>query len=141
VEQDGWHVDLQGAQVGDGNFQLNVFTGAVRARLRPDAYLEQVRRIAPPQLIGRDTELAELARFSLDPGTARYAWWRAGPWAGKSALMSTFVVRQPTPVSLHGPELRKTRQDNPDLQSEASAEGEPTDHGLTRTGHGTHCRC
>jgi len=45
------------------------------------------------------------------------------------------------PVILHGPELRKIRRDNPDLQSEASAEGEPTDRGSTRTGHGTHRRC
>jgi len=57
------------------------------------AYLEQVRRIAPPDLQGRDTELGELARFCLEPGGASYTWWRAGPWAGKSALLSTFLLR------------------------------------------------
>jgi hypothetical protein len=57
--------------------------------------------------------------------------------------LATFIsgILSQAPVILHGPELRKIRQDNPDLQSEASAEGEPTDHGSTRTGHGTHCRC
>jgi tetratricopeptide (TPR) repeat protein len=46
-------------------------------------------------LIGRDAELAELVRFCLDPGLSPYAWWQAGAWAGKSALMSTFVLRPP----------------------------------------------
>jgi tetratricopeptide (TPR) repeat protein len=62
-------------------------------------YLEQVRRIAPPGPLGlrdRDVELAELARFCLDPDGPSYAWWRADPWAGKSALLSTFVLR-PSP--------------------------------------------
>ena len=60
------------------------------------SYLEQVRRIAPRDPLGlqdRDEELAELARFCLDPVGPRYVWWRAGPWAGKSALLSTFVLR------------------------------------------------
>ena len=34
------------------------------------AYLEQVRRIAPAELLGRDDELAELAAFCTDPGLA-----------------------------------------------------------------------
>src|SRR5579875_2645397 len=62
------------------------------------AYLQQVRRIAPPDppgLIGREAELAELARFCLEPGQDHYVWWQAGPWAGKSALLSTFVLRPP----------------------------------------------
>ena len=62
------------------------------------AYLRQVERIAPPDppgLLDRDAELAELARFCLDPDGPSYAWWRAGPWAGKSALLSTFVLHPP----------------------------------------------
>ena len=62
-------------------------------------YLQQVRRIAPPGyppgLVGREAELAELARFCLERGRGPYVWWRAGAWAGKSALMSTFVLRPP----------------------------------------------
>jgi len=88
----------QGVQIGDGNLQFNVFVGAARAKLRPEAYLEQVRRIAPPDLRDRDEELAELARFCLDPEAGPYVWWRAGPWAGKSALMSTLVLRPPAEV-------------------------------------------
>ena len=62
------------------------------------AYLRQVERIAPPDppgLLDRDAELAELVRFCLDPDGPSYAWWRAGPWAGKSALLSTFVLHPP----------------------------------------------
>lgn len=63
------------------------------------AYLEQVRRIAPPSLVDRDAELVALAQFCLQPEGASYVWWRAGPWAGKSALLSTFVLRPPTEVA------------------------------------------
>lgn len=59
------------------------------------AYLEQVRRIAPPQLHEREDELAELAAFCTEPDQGPYAWWRAPAWAGKSALMSWFVLHPP----------------------------------------------
>ena len=62
------------------------------------AYLEQVRRIAPPDppgLVDRDAELADLAQFCLDHDGPSYAWWQAAPWAGKSALLSAFVLRPP----------------------------------------------
>ena len=62
------------------------------------AYLEQVRDIAPDALIGRDGELAEWAEFCAGPGT--YAWWQAGPWAGKSALASWFVTHPPAGVDI-----------------------------------------
>ncbi|MFD1364976.1 hypothetical protein [Actinoplanes sichuanensis] len=62
------------------------------------AYLEQVRRIAPPVLEGREQELAELAGFCLEPSRGLYVWWQAGPWAGKSALLSTFVLDPPETV-------------------------------------------
>jgi hypothetical protein len=64
------------------------------------AYLEQVRRIAPPQLYGRDTELAELAAFCTEPGQGTYMWWRGPAWAGKSALMSWFVLHPPPGVQV-----------------------------------------
>jgi hypothetical protein len=62
------------------------------------AYLEQVRDIAPDALIGRDGELAEWAEFCAGPGT--YAWWQAGPWAGKTALASWFVTHPPAGVDI-----------------------------------------
>jgi hypothetical protein len=49
----------------------------------------------PPALLGRDSELAELVRFCLAPDGPSYAWWQADPWAGKSALLSTFVLHPP----------------------------------------------
>ena len=64
------------------------------------AYLEQVKRIAPPQLHDRDDELAELAAFCTEPGLGPYVWWRAPPWAGKSALMSWFVLNAPPSVEV-----------------------------------------
>jgi hypothetical protein len=85
--------------------------GGIPGGLRPDrvatlagpaarsVYLEQVRRIAPPVLRDRDRELAELAWFCLDPEAGSYVWWRAGPWAGKSALLSWFVLRPPAEVA------------------------------------------
>jgi hypothetical protein len=62
------------------------------------AYLEQVRDLAPQNLIGRDSELAEWAEFCVGPGT--YAWWQAGPWAGKTALASWFVTHPPAGVDI-----------------------------------------
>ena len=62
------------------------------------AYLEQVRDIAPDMLIGRDQELAEWAEFCAGPDP--YAWWQAGPWAGKSALASWFVTHPPGEVDV-----------------------------------------
>ncbi|MFC5215468.1 hypothetical protein [Streptomyces coerulescens] len=59
------------------------------------AYWEQVRRIAPPQLVGRDDELAALADFCTAESGPVYAWWRAPAWAGKTALMSRFALNPP----------------------------------------------
>jgi hypothetical protein len=60
-------------------------------------WLDQVQDIAPPGgLVDREAELAELADFCA--GDEAYAWWQAGPWAGKSALLSTFVLHPPATV-------------------------------------------
>lgn len=65
-------------------------------------YLDQVRELSPRLLRDRDAELAELAAFSTDPDDAApsYAWWRGGPWAGKSALMAWFVLHPPPGVQI-----------------------------------------
>ncbi|WP_089298488.1 tetratricopeptide repeat protein [Actinoplanes regularis] len=58
------------------------------------AYVEQIRDIAPVGgLRDRADELEELARFC--DGESSYLWWQAGPWAGKSALLATFVLNPP----------------------------------------------
>ncbi|MEV5731307.1 hypothetical protein AB0N50_36955 [Streptomyces pharetrae] len=64
-------------------------------------WLDQVRDIVPPGgLVDREEELAELADFCA--GDEVYAWWQAGPWAGKSALLSTFVLHPPATVDAVG---------------------------------------
>ncbi|MBE8520689.1 hypothetical protein ILP97_24920 [Amycolatopsis sp. H6(2020)] len=62
------------------------------------AYIEQVRRIAPAELVGRERELAELAAFCTAGEGGGYRWWRGPAWAGKSALMSWFVLHPPPGV-------------------------------------------
>jgi hypothetical protein len=64
------------------------------------AYRKQVERIAPPELIGRQSELRELAAFCTEPGRGPYVWWRAPAWEGKSALLSTFVLHPPEGVQV-----------------------------------------
>ncbi|MEU0071255.1 hypothetical protein ABZ027_17165 [Streptomyces sp. NPDC006332] len=80
-------------QIGDGNVQVNVTAPAVPAAR--SAYLYQVKAIAPEALNGREEELAELADFCTRPGAGDYQWWRAEAWAGKSALLSWFVLHPP----------------------------------------------
>ncbi|AYF73765.1 hypothetical protein D7D52_07715 [Nocardia yunnanensis] len=61
------------------------------------AYLSQVRDLAPAEgLIDRGPELAELAEFCA--GDEPYVRWQAGPWAGKTALMSWFALHPPPAV-------------------------------------------
>jgi hypothetical protein len=62
------------------------------------AYLEQVRRLAPAMLKDRSRELAELGNFCTDPDKGPYLWWRAPAWAGKTAVMSWFVLHPPKRV-------------------------------------------
>jgi hypothetical protein len=57
-------------------------------------YLQKVRDIAPDgRLRDRDDELALMTAFCA--GSAPYLWWQADPWAGKSALLSAFVLDPP----------------------------------------------
>lgn len=62
------------------------------------AYQAQVRDIAPDNLLERGAELDELVEFCA--GDQPYAWWQAGPWAGKSALMAWFVLHPPAGVDV-----------------------------------------
>jgi hypothetical protein len=74
----------------------------VRGRPRwwpASTYVDQVAEIVPASgLVDRETELAELAQFC--DGTDQYTWWQAQPWAGKSALMATFVRNPPEGVDV-----------------------------------------
>ncbi|MBQ1100877.1 hypothetical protein KBY55_33655 [Streptomyces sp. b94] len=63
------------------------------------AYLSQVRRIAPERLRSRASEMDKLTHFCTAPEPGpQYMWWRAEAWAGKSALLSTFVLNPPPGV-------------------------------------------
>ncbi|MGA5442232.1 hypothetical protein ACPCKW_22310 [Streptomyces griseoincarnatus] len=58
------------------------------------AWIEQ--HIVPAALLDREDELGELTAFCTAPdlpGAPDYVWWQASPWAGKSALVSDFVLR------------------------------------------------
>src|SRR5436305_565905 len=46
----------------------------------------------------RDAELAELATFCTAADQGPYVWWQAEAWAGKSALLSWFVLHPPAGV-------------------------------------------
>ncbi|MYV70700.1 hypothetical protein GT043_33150 [Streptomyces sp. SID2131] len=83
--------------IGDGN-TVGFGTGAGTRTAVRSAYREQVRRIAPPELAGREEELAELAEFCRT-GTG-YRWWRADAWAGKTALMAWLALDPPPGVRI-----------------------------------------
>jgi hypothetical protein len=69
------------------------------ALLASSGYREQVRDIAPADgLSGREAELDELTAFCA--GDEPYLWWQAGPWAGKTALLSWFVLHPPPGVEV-----------------------------------------
>jgi tetratricopeptide (TPR) repeat protein len=93
AEATGSSIAVTGTVIGD----INLFTGVpVNTR-----YREQVRRIAPRELVERDAELGELKEFctAAEPASS-YMWWRADAWAGKSALMSWFVLNPPPGIRI-----------------------------------------
>lgn len=66
---------------------------------RTAGYFELVRDIAPAAgLRDREQELAELAAFCA--GDEPYVWWQGEPWAGKTALLSSFVLDPPTGIDV-----------------------------------------
>ncbi|MFG2840078.1 hypothetical protein ACGFYE_34340 [Streptomyces zaomyceticus] len=87
--------------IGDGNqvgFGSGSGSGSAAGSVVRSAYCEQVRRIAPPELVDRDDELAELADFCRAESGPAYAWWRADAWTGKTALLSWFALNPPPKV-------------------------------------------
>jgi len=75
---------------------LDVGPGPAASLVRA-AYLAQVRDIAPASgLRDRGAELDELTRFCA--GEESYRWLQAGPWAGKTALLSMFALYPPAGV-------------------------------------------
>ncbi|MHC3468347.1 hypothetical protein ACYF6T_06510 [Streptomyces sp. 7R007] len=85
--------DIALAVTGDNNR----ITAAPAVR---SAYWEHVRLIAPARLDDREDELDALAAFCTADSGPAYAWWRAGAWAGKTALLSWFALNPPPDVCL-----------------------------------------
>ncbi|MFF8646598.1 hypothetical protein [Streptomyces sp. NPDC015345] len=51
--------------------------------------------VLPVDFVGREEELTHLKRFvTALCGSPAYLWWQAGPWAGKTALLSWFTARR-----------------------------------------------
>ena len=103
--RDRTRVDVSGtgaATAAAGGFAVSGYVGSISVvhagPVVRSAYLEHVRRIVPERVIDRDEELAELASFCTEPDRGPYAWWQAAAWAGKSALMSWFVLHPPPRV-------------------------------------------
>jgi hypothetical protein len=61
-------------------------------------YIHQVRQIFACELLDRDAELAELSAFAASGDGCPYVWWQGDAWAGKSALMASFVLNPPPSV-------------------------------------------
>jgi hypothetical protein len=68
------------------------------SKLVATAYRAQITEIAPAQLHDRSRDLADLVRFCA--GEAPYEWLQAPPWAGKTALLSSFVLQPPSGVDV-----------------------------------------
>ncbi|KQX10366.1 hypothetical protein ASC82_22010 [Streptomyces sp. Root431] len=81
--------------IGDNNR-----IGAPEPMAVRSGYREQVRRIAPTELVDRERELAELAAFCRADSGPAYVWWRAEAWAGKTALLSWFALNPPPGVRI-----------------------------------------
>ncbi|MCX4665675.1 hypothetical protein OG453_03130 [Streptomyces sp. NBC_01381] len=84
----------------DFNGPVTIYGDSTGPRQQPahSAYWEHVRNIAPTRLHDREAELEELAAFCKGMGEHSFAWWRAGPWAGKSALLAWFALHPPEGV-------------------------------------------
>lgn len=48
----------------------------------------------------RDAELSEFTALCTSDSGSPYAWWRAGAWAGKTALMPWFALHPPQGVRI-----------------------------------------
>ncbi|MEU9853708.1 hypothetical protein [Streptomyces sp. NPDC047974] len=54
-----------------------------------------LRDVLPRDFVGRERECADLAAFATArDGSPSYLWFRAGPWAGKTALLAWFLARE-----------------------------------------------
>lgn len=71
---------------------------ASRSEVIAGEYRAVAEESAPELLHDREHEIDELVRFCADDEP--YAWWQAGPWAGKSALLGWFALHPPAGVDV-----------------------------------------
>ncbi|MGH3380757.1 MAG: hypothetical protein ACRDP6_39090 [Actinoallomurus sp.] len=90
-EADRGGIANSGIHVGDNN----ILVGSPVAK---SPYVKQVEQMAPSELVDRSKELEELGAFCTADRGCRWVWWQAPAWAGKSALMSWFVLHPPDGV-------------------------------------------
>lgn len=113
---------------------VNAQSRATRA-----AQLAQVQTIVDAidghQLIGRGAEMEEMQEFCVDPDRM-YLVWHADEWAGKTALLATFVAEAPRGVDVisffinrNRPDQRSARDylDSVSRQLEAYLDEAPTE--------------
>ena len=93
-----WRLSAQDGGIVIG--YIGNLTQSLSAPSVQSGYIEQVRRIAPNDLVKREAELAQLAAFCSNEQGAAYAWWRAPAWTGKTALLSWFVLHPPPDVQI-----------------------------------------
>ena len=91
---------VQGGLVGEGNVQLNFFGGAPELTAR-SAYLSRCGGSRRLTRRGWSAGTPNWRNWPASAWTRRpgIPWWRAGPWSGKSALLSTFVLRPPPEIA------------------------------------------
>jgi tetratricopeptide (TPR) repeat protein len=101
AEERGVHNQISGSVFGNVVQARDIAVVGIAAPVAGprSSYLERIGEIAPLQLVDREQEIAELVSFytAADPAPS-YQWWRAPAWAGKSALLSWFVLHPPAGV-------------------------------------------
>jgi hypothetical protein len=99
VDELGLHDEYQRAlEIAPALGRLSVSPVGHQQIIASTTYRFLVQDIAPNNLIDRDTEYDLLVQFCA--GSEPFLWWQAGPWAGKSALMSWFVLHPPAYVDI-----------------------------------------
>ena len=98
VRQTGNAEGGPGSIVNTGHLHVTGDVHLAGAPVARSAYRDQVEQIFPWELIGREAELAELAEFCTGDHDQTYVWWQGPAWAGKSALLATFVLHPPPGV-------------------------------------------
>ncbi|GAA0421543.1 hypothetical protein Acor_82710 [Acrocarpospora corrugata] len=89
-------------QISAGDLSTSTLRASA-GELSAISHRTDVADIAPERLYDRERELAELAAFCAGdpPYTDQpYLWWQAGPWAGKTALLSWFALHPPAGVDV-----------------------------------------